>query len=98
MAWSGRETKQFTQPARATASSTSNNRPVTGYVPCSSCHSTAVGDALQGTYGSAEHVDGSLKFHPYAVSSGGTIQNPEGSDRSYQDTPSHCGGTAGCWY
>ncbi len=73
-----------------------NNRPTTGYVPCSSCHSTAVGDALQGTYGSAEHVDGLLKFHPYAVPSPGTIQNPEGSDRSYDD--GHCGNALGCWY
>ena len=67
-----------------------------GYAPCASCHSTALGDARQGTYGTAQHVDGALDFHPYRVPSGGTIQNPEGSDLSYDD--GHCGNSKGCWY
>ncbi len=64
------------------------------YVQCFWCHATSSADALQGTYGSSQHADGVLDFHPYSTLNGGTMW--PNSNRTYED--SHCGDAAGCWY
>ena len=70
---------------------------VVGYtsVQCFWCHATSSLEALQGTYGSAEHVNGALEFHPCSTDvPPGTVWST--SVRSYGD--GHCGNGSPCWY
>ena len=71
-------------------------------VQCFWCHSdqatnvTSIdGPIIQGTYGTAKHVDGATFFKPLNISAGGTMA--EGLGYSSNGNAAHCANGVSCW-
>jgi predicted CxxxxCH...CXXCH cytochrome family protein len=68
-------------------------------VQCFWCHdpdgTSANGPKLQGTYGSAYHIDGLTYFKPLNYANGGTMAN--GLSYSSNGSAAHCGAGKKCW-